>query len=83
MEAIRYAMIRNQIVENVCLWNGDTFMWQPPEGYLCIPAPDNIGISWRYIDGEWLEPIIPDPVPDPVPDSEPVSELNNSEEPPA
>lgn len=69
MEVIRYAMIRNQVVENVSLWNGDTFVWQPPEGILCIPAPDHVGVGCRYIDGEWLDPIIPDPVPEPDPNA--------------
>lgn len=57
-EVIRYAMIRNNIIENISLWNGDTFTWQPPEDILCIPAPDHVGIGWRYIDEQWLEPII-------------------------
>lgn len=61
-EPIRYAMIRNDIVENVCAWDGDTGRWQPPAGYLVIPAPDYVGRDWRYVDGEWLKPL---PPPDP------------------
>lgn len=58
-EPIRYAMIRNNVVENVCSWDGDTSRWQPPEGYLVIPAPDHVGRDWRYEGDEWLEPLPP------------------------
>lgn len=58
MDAIRYAMIRDGVVVNVCLWDGDTFRWQPPENVLCIPAPDHVGIGWRYEGAAWLEPVV-------------------------
>lgn len=58
MSAIRYAMIRSGVVENVSLWDGDTFKWQPPADMLCIPAPDHVGIGWRYEGDEWLEPVV-------------------------
>lgn len=61
MEPIRYAMIRNGIVENISLWDGDTKKWQPPEGFIVIPAPDHVGIGWRYDDGVWSEPVIEEP----------------------
>lgn len=58
MEPIRYAMIKNGVVENISLWDGDTTRWQPPEGVLTIPAPDNVGVGWTY-DGEtWSKPVI-------------------------
>lgn len=57
MEPIRYAMIKENLVVNITLWDGNTFTWRPPEGILCIPAPDHIGINWRFENDEWLEPI--------------------------
>jgi hypothetical protein len=39
-------MIRDGVVDNVSLWDGDTNKWQPPEGITCIPAPDEIGIGF-------------------------------------
>ena len=54
--AIRYAMIKDGIVQNVCLWDGDTNTWTPPDGYLVIPAPDHIGTGWGYLDGVWTPP---------------------------
>lgn len=63
MEAIRYAMIQSETVTNVILWNGDTTRWQPPADTLCIPAPDFVGVGWRYVDEQWLEPL---PPPEPV-----------------
>ena len=57
---IRYAMIRDGVVENVSLWDGDLNRWQPPEGIVCIPAPDHIGIGWTWDGENWVEPVIPE-----------------------
>jgi hypothetical protein len=57
---IRYAMIRDGVVENVSLWDGDLNRWQPPEGIVCIPAPDHIGIGWSWDGSNWIEPVIPE-----------------------
>jgi hypothetical protein len=56
-DAIRYAMIRNGVVENVSLWDGDTSRWQPPAEYLTIPAPDHVGRDWLYDGVDWVAPI--------------------------
>jgi hypothetical protein len=58
---IRYAIIRNGVVENVHLWDGDLSKWQPPEGTISIPAPDDIGIGWSWEGENWIEPVIPEP----------------------
>jgi hypothetical protein len=55
---IRYAMIRDGVVENVSLWDGDLNRWQPPEGIVCIPAPDEIGIGWSWDGQNWIAPIV-------------------------
>lgn len=54
--AIRYAMIKDNVVQNVCLWDGDTSTWSPPDDMLVIPAPDYVGVGWGYEDGNWISP---------------------------
>ena len=61
----RWAMIENGVVVNVCSWDGDITRWQPPVGVIMILAPDNVGMAWRYDNGEWLPPI-PTPEPDQI-----------------
>lgn len=61
MSASRYAMIKDGVVHNVCLWDGDTTKWQPPEDMTVLPAPENIGVGWSYADGQWTEPAPTDP----------------------
>jgi len=51
-------MIRDGVVENVSLWDGDLNRWQPPEGIVCIPAPDEIGIGWSWDGQNWTTPIV-------------------------
>lgn len=58
MNAIRYAMIKDGIVQNICLWDGDTTKWTPPEGMIVIPAPDNVGIGWTYDGANWAAPVV-------------------------
>ena len=53
-------MIKDGVVENVSLWDGDTNKWQPPEGITCIPAPDEIGIGWTWDGVNWVAPVIID-----------------------
>lgn len=49
MEPKRYAMVKDNIVYNVCLWNGDVTTWQPPDdGTLMIPN------DWACV-GDWWE----------------------------
>jgi len=43
-----WAIVRNGIIENVCLWDGVS-QWQPPEGCesICIEGLDaKIGDAW-------------------------------------
>ena len=51
-------MIRDGVVENVSLWDGDLNKWTPPNGVDCVPAPDEIGIGWTW-DGEtFIAPVV-------------------------
>jgi len=68
-----WAMILNGIVDNVCLWDGDTNTWQPPAGYLMEPIPDpntdGVGIGWGWDGTNFVAPPQPEPVPDPALDN--------------
>lgn len=56
----RWAMIKNNVVINVCNWDGNTQTWQPPEGIEMQPAGDLVGIGWRWDGENWLEPLPPE-----------------------
>ena len=60
---IRYAMIRNGVVEQISLWDGDLAVWQPSEEIVCIPAPDEVDRDWTW-DGENWAPPVPAAVPE-------------------
>lgn len=34
------------IVDNVCLWDGNTASWQPPEGYLMLVQDTTPAMVW-------------------------------------
>lgn len=53
--AERWAMIKDAVVINVCLWDGDTNTWRPPEDIEMQPAPDDVGIGWGW-DGSAFTP---------------------------
>lgn len=69
MAVERWAMIRDGVVENVCLWDGLLTTWQPPAGIEMQPAGDIVAIGWRWDGSQWLEPLPPEPQPDPAPDT--------------
>lgn len=58
MTVIRYAMIKDGIVQNISLWDGDTTKWTPPEDMLVIPAPDHVGVGWGYDGSAWTAPVV-------------------------
>ena len=57
MSVMRYAMIKDGVVQNICLWDGDLNTWTPPEDMTVIAAPENIGVGWSYSEGQWAEPV--------------------------
>ena len=65
----RHAIIKNGVVVNVCLWDGDEKTWKPDPGTTAVLAEDGgeIGQLW---DGERFS----DP-PDPQPVEQPKSEV--------
>ena len=55
-----YAVIKNNTVVNVVLWDGES-EWSPDSG-VAIPVADGVGIGWLYADGVFTAPDIPEPV---------------------
>jgi len=49
MEAKRYAIVKDNVVYNTCLWNGDVNTWQPPDDGAIMIENDWAGI------GDWWE----------------------------
>lgn len=52
---MRCAILTNNIVTNIVL------MREPKNGAVALPESPRVGIGWRYINGEWLEPL-PEPI---------------------
>lgn len=55
-----YAVIENNTVVNVVLWDGES-EWSPDNG-VAIPAADGVGIGWSYANSTFTAPDIPEPV---------------------
>ena len=49
MQAMRYAMVKNNSVYDVCLWDGDLARWQPPNDGTIMIANE-----WAS-PGDWYE----------------------------
>ena len=49
VETKRYAMVKNNVVYNVVLWNGDVEKWQPPNDGTLMIANEWVG------PGDWWE----------------------------
>lgn len=52
-----YAVVKDGIVINMAVWDGVT-EWQPAEGF-AVPAPDYVGIGWKYEDEKFIDPNAP------------------------
>lgn len=51
---MKYALIRNNVVENIVLWDGTT-RWRPGKDYSAIDCDDTVQIGWTH-DGEGFAP---------------------------
>jgi hypothetical protein len=40
-----YAVVENGVVVNLVLWDGDTAIWQPPEGSTAVPVPIDVYVT--------------------------------------
>ncbi|HCB1432775.1 TPA: tail fiber assembly protein [Citrobacter braakii] len=54
-----YAVIKNNTVVNVVLWDGES-EWSPDNG-VAILADNGVGIGWSYSDGVFTAPDIQKP----------------------
>ena len=68
---MRYAIIRDGIVENLTEWDGNTETWQPPAGTTAEVCPTGaISIGWEWNDGA---PFNPNPPAEPqIPATQPI-----------
>lgn len=58
---MKYAIIRDTLVENVVLWDGET-EWQPPEGTTIVELGDTIaGPGFTYDGTTFTAPPEPEP----------------------
>jgi hypothetical protein len=44
-----YLIIENNIVTNVCLWNGDTSIWTPPQGSIVLIQAITPAMVWEAV----------------------------------
>jgi hypothetical protein len=52
----RYAVIRDDVVENVVLWDGET-KWEPPEGTELVElGEESVGPGYTRVDDGWEAP---------------------------
>lgn len=56
---MRYALIKDGIVENVCEWDGNTATWSPPAGVTAVLASDACGPGWTYDGSSFSPPAAP------------------------
>ena len=59
----RYALIKNEQVDNVVAWDGDTTKWQAPEDVTLVMVDEGwgFGVGDLYIGGEFFRPVPPEP----------------------
>ena len=62
---MQYALIKNGIVTDMVLWDGNTDTWKPPVGTLTLAEDQAPGITagWTYLNGIASAPVV---VPAPV-----------------
>jgi hypothetical protein len=54
-------MIVDDVVVNVCLWDGDTDSWTPPDGAVMERHEGQAEIGWERIDDTWFPAPSTDP----------------------
>jgi len=42
-----YLIIESNVVTNVCIWNGDTSQWTPPQGSIALPQASTPALLWE------------------------------------
>jgi hypothetical protein len=54
MENQNYLMIQNNVVINVCVWDGDTEQWQPPSDVLMLVQATTPTKIWELVGEEYV-----------------------------
>lgn len=49
-----YLIIEDNIVTNVCLWDGNTNSWQPPHNSITLIQETTPTKVWRLVDDEYV-----------------------------
>ena len=63
---MRYAIIRDGVVENIAEWDGEA-AWSPPPGTTAELAEQvTVGIGWQWNDGQPIDPNPPTPAAEPA-----------------
>ena len=47
MTTQNYLVVENNVVTNVCVWDGDTNTWQPPTDATMLVQADTQALVWR------------------------------------
>lgn len=50
-----YLLIENNVVTNICVWNGDTTQWTPPQGAIAIVQATTPALIWE-LDSSLVPP---------------------------
>ena len=53
-----FAEIKNGVIVNVSVWEQDPHL----PNFVNITNIANVGIGWTYVDGQFVEPVQPEPV---------------------
>lgn len=64
---MRYAVVKNNVVENMIAWDG-VVPYTPPQGTILIQS-DMAGPGWIWDGNNFSKPPRPEPPPPPVPES--------------
>ena len=54
-----FAQVKRGVVVNVTVWDQDPQMTD----FVDITGLANVGIGWSYVDGQFIEPVQPEPEP--------------------
>lgn len=47
-------MIKDNVVVNVCVWDGDVNSWQPPSDVIMLPVETTPTKVWSLVDKEYV-----------------------------
>lgn len=54
MATQNYLMIQENVVTNICVWDGDTQLWQPPQGAIMLAQKTTPVKTWGLVGEEYV-----------------------------